>query len=231
MTHKYYDVRRSIYEEKDLKSYRSFSEMKKLFKPSYLIMMLITILSLIASIVLFFINVNFVLIPMLLIVGCAIVTDLFREDSLYYSEARKEEIENNNMQYNKYIEKLSGILRQHRIDNTEKLSRLKNECIARIEGPKTKYSNINSKIYDLLIGVPLGALIASAMYADKDSAIVRIVALIFFGIFILGIVHVVKFISFYIDCIYKDKYLLKVIRELEYYGEEIFKEAKSNQDD
>lgn len=75
---------------------------------------------------------------------------------------------------------------------------------------------VGHKTYDLLIGVPLGALISSLIYADKDTAFVMIVAIVVIGIAIIGGIKIFGLIRFYTDGYFKDRYLLDALDELEY---------------
>lgn len=118
--------------------------------------------------------------------------------------------------YEQYITDVRNILLKHGIDTPEKVMKLKTECETTLKVREDKYIKINSKIIDMFIGVPLGALIASIIYADSDTVPTAIGALILIGLTILGVAKLIKTISYYSEGYFKDKYLLDTINELDY---------------
>lgn len=71
----------------------------------------------------------------------------------------------------------------------------------------------------MLIRVPLGALIASTIYADTKTQNEGIAFILFIGSIFLIIVQISKVLQYYTDANFKDKYLLDVLNELSYYSD------------
>lgn len=83
---------------------------------------------------------------------------------------------------------------------------------------KEKCKSISSKIYDVAIGVPLGALVSAIIFksSGEDTLITNIIAVILLGFMIIGIVKAVNQLRYYSEGYFKDQYLLDVLNELEY---------------
>lgn len=220
MTYKYYDVRREIYEscsDKKLKGFRSWSEIKELFNTFHWAMLIVTILLLVSAIVIYLLPVNYFwcLIPMILYIPCEIMMEL-KFDSLLNKQARNNEIEKQNNAYKEYIALIQSVLRNNGIDTVLKHNLLKNECESVLKKYEAKYAFVNNRAFDYLIGVPIGALISSLIHQESDTLLNVIIAVIFVGILLIGIVKIVKRIAFYKDGYFKDKQLLDALQEVEY---------------
>ncbi len=220
MTYKYYDVRQDIYEtcsDKKLKGFRTWSEIKKLFKTFHWIMFTILILSLISVIVIWLCPIsnlwNFI--PMSIIFLCTIIVE-YKFNPLLDEDARKSEMEKQNIVYNEYIDQIKDVLNKHGIDNDTKRQLLKKECISSLEKHESKYAVANVKVFDSLIGVPIGALISSLIYKNRDALISKIIAIIIIGLICIGFVNLFKKVSFYSDGYLKDKQMLNTLQEVEY---------------
>ena len=220
MTYKYYDVRQDIYEtcsDKKLKGFRTWSEIKKLFKTFHWIMFTILILSLISVIVIWLCPIsnlwNFI--PMSIIFLCTIIVE-YKFNPLLDKDARKNELEKQNIVYKEYIGQIKDVLEKHGIDNDTKRQLLKKECISSLEKHESKYAVANVKVFDGLIGVPIGALISSLIYKNSDALISKIIAIVFIGLICIGFVYFLKRVSFYSDGYLKDKQMLNALQEVEY---------------
>ena len=221
MTQKYIYVRREIYEKNPaskLSHTRNFADMVRLFKYLYWVMLILIAGSIIATIVFLILNPSnpYLLVPMGLIIIIAIVSQLPREKHLYHESARKKELEYLQEGYQQYISEILQILKKYDIDSVEKVSQLKHECEDALKSQKEKYSTIGNKIFDMLIGVPLGALIASMIYSGLNVVLTSVFSVIFIGIAIAGLNKVVQAVFFYTEGYFKDKYLLDVLNELNY---------------
>ena len=221
MTYKYREVRREVYNRcsgKAPKKYRSFSRMKKLFKKSYWILLLVTVGS---AIPFFYLMVfapegPYFLIPALIPCITQIVLEISR-DKLYNAEERELELAEIRSSYETYIQELKEVLNSCGIDSAQKRKTLKAECNACLEMHAKPYSRISSNAYNMLIGVPLGAVISTIIYQNKDgAAMAQIVLLIMVGLIIIGLSKAFKTLLYYCDGHFKDCYLLEVLNELEY---------------
>ena len=75
----------------------------------------------------------------------------------------------------------------------------------------------NIHAYNILIGVPIGAIVSAIMYENNNSAaLTQIVGLIMFGLLIIGFSKAFKTLTYYSDGHFKDRYLLEALNELEY---------------
>ena len=221
MTYKYYDVRREIYDkcsDKTLKRTRSLKDLRRLFKWYAWVIMSLLPISMIAFIILVyaFPEKPYYLIP------CAaafIVTAIweFRSERIYNAGKRYRELEEVQKNYLQYIRNVKGVLNACGIDSREKLAALKNECNARLGSHTKPYKSVSSTTYNMLISVPLGAVVSSIIYRNSgDTAVAQIVGLLMFGLMIIGICKGFKALSFYADGYFKDRYLLEVLNELDY---------------
>ncbi|MFT3983754.1 MAG: hypothetical protein QM697_07590 [Lachnospiraceae bacterium] len=221
MTQKYLYVRREIYEQKlasKLNSTRHLTDMVRLFKCSLWVMLGLMVVSLIWMIVLLISNpaTPFIFFPISLIIVISILIQIPKEKYLYKESVRKEELEGLYDSYQLYISCIWNILKKHDIDSPQKVLQLKLECETALAAQKERYDKIGSKIYDTLIGVPLGALIASIIYTGSDVILTAIVWVVFIGIALAGFNKVIQAVYFYTDGYFKDKYLLDILNELNY---------------
>lgn len=221
MTYKYYDVRREIYDKcsgKALKRTRSFKDLRRLFKWYAWVIMALLPVSMIAFIILthIFPGKPYYLIP------CAtafIVIAIweFLSERIYNAGERYRELEEVKNNYLQYIRNVKGVLNACGIDSRKKLDALKNECNVRLASHTKPYKSVSSTTYNMLISVPLGAVVSSIIYRNSgDTAVAQIVGLLMFGLMIIGICKGFKALSFYADGYFKDRYLLEVLNELDY---------------
>ena len=68
----------------------------------------------------------------------------------------------------------------------------------------------------MMIGVPLGALLAIIIENKDESQINSIIALMIIGALIILTIKALNFIMSISDAVFKDRYLLDAINELEY---------------
>lgn len=224
-TYRYWDVRRDVYEQcsnNPLKKYRTFADMKKLFKTRYWLILIGMITCLIACIVSFFVFPNKFcwVIP----VGCTfiltIISELF-EGNMYNPSERKKELKENSDNLERYIENIKSILKKHNIVTKKQREALKNECEKQLSLHSKNYKSVSNKVFDMLVGVPLGAFISALIYKSEsvDIIIEQLFAIIIMGLIIIGVANIFKKITYYSDGHFKDKYLLDVLNELEYLSE------------
>ena len=103
-----------------------------------------------------------------------------------------------------------------RLCKTFKARYLKSECEQILSKHEQKYLALNNRTYEMLIGIPLGALISSIIYNQNLNSLEGIIVLILLGLFIIIGSQIGRKISFYSDGYFKDQHLLNVLRELEY---------------
>lgn len=221
-TYRYLEIRRDIYEHCSnnmLKKFRTFADMKKLFRTSYWSLLIGMLVCLVAYFALFFIfpNKGYWLIP----VGCTFVLSIISEffgAKMYNPAERKKELSEKSANLEKYIESIKTVLNKHGIVTKEQRAVLKQECEKQLSLHSNNYKSVSNKVFDMLIGVPLGAFISALIYKSEESDIIieQLVVIILFGLMIIGVVSVIKKITYYSDGHFKDQYLLDVLRELEY---------------
>ncbi len=221
MTKKYYYVRREIYEQNPMSKLnfnRSFPDMVRLFKRSLWVIIATILISIITMIILIIKHLTniWILLPITSMIVAAIFGEIQREKNLYCESARKEELEKQNANYQKYVSDIESILEKHGIMGEQMIFQLKKECETALNLHKDKYEKIGNKIYDILIGVPLGALIASVIYAGNNIVSKSVFSIIFVGIITAYLIKVIQFVCFYTDGYFKDKYMLDVLNELNY---------------
>ena len=221
-TYKYLNVRRDIYEkcsDKKLKSFRSFSDIKRLFNCWFWISLLLMILCLVSLVVLTlaFPNKFYYLIPTI-VCGVLIILIEFFGHRMYNSSEREKEKEKQNETLESYVRGAENVLKSHGVNTKEQISALKQECHQRIDLYKEKCKSASSKIYDVAIGVPLGAWVSAIIFksSGEDTLITNIIAVILLGFMIIGIVKAVNQLRYYSEGYFKDQYLSDVLNELEY---------------
>ena len=222
MTYKYYDVRRDIYNEcsdKSLKKFRTFKEMRKLFKLKFWIIFVLMMICLILMGVLSLClpNKSWYFIPMIILIILSIISEI-QGESLYNSAERKEEIDKQGKCYDEYVKNIITVLNSNGLYTKEQWSQLKEECKLKLESHENSYKSIGNQIYNILIGVPLGALISSLIYKNSDAVVKSIIGIIILGIVCILIIKILKKITFYTDGYFKDEYLMSALCELDYYS-------------
>lgn len=204
MTQKYLLVRREIYENNPMKkinSTRSFFDMAQLFTVKLWLMLVLVVGSLIGAVVLFVMNPSspFMIIPLVIIIAIQIIGQVPREKNLYHESARDKELKIIMKNYKTYITDVREALKKYDVDTLERVRCLKEECENQLNLQNDKYTKFGAKAFEMLIGVPLGALIASLIYMERA-------------------------IAYYSEGFFKDKYLLNVLNELNYIDMEYDKE-------
>lgn len=224
-TYRYWDIRRDIYEQcsnKSMKKYRSFADMKRLFKTCYWILLIGMILCLIIYIILFFVFPNKVyrLIP----VGCAFILEIISEffgEKMYNPTERKKELNENSTNLEQYIENINNIMKKHNITTKEQREILKKECERQLSLHIKNYRFVSNRVFDMLVGVPLGAFISALIYKSDSADILveQLITIIIMGLIIVGAINSFKKITYYSNGHFKDQHLLDVLNELEYLSE------------
>ena len=221
MTYKYIFIRRAVYEkvsDKKLKRTRTLKEIKRLFKLPYIILLILLAIAIISTIIMLIMQIPIIytFIPMGFLIVSSIVFEISPERRIYNMEEREKEVDEKIENYKEYLKSVNEIFIENGIDTPEKLSLLKAECISSIETSKSQFSSINAKLFDMMIGVPLGALLAIVIENKDESQINSIIALMIIGALILLTIKALNFIMSISDAVFKDRYLLDAINELEY---------------
>jgi len=221
MTQKYIWVRREVYERNlsgKISANRSVSDMVKLFKRPYWIMFGTLVVALIGVLLTLLIAPRspFIWFLMIVILVVTLPIELPREKYLYNDSVRQEELAVMQKKYQSYIAETWDLLKKYSVNTPEMVSRLKLECETVLKAHTERYHKISNRIFDMLIGVPLGALIASIIYTENNIALDTIAPIIIIGITISGFMKLVQFVRFYAEGYFKDKYLLDALNELSY---------------
>lgn len=222
-TYRYWDVRHDIYNHcanTPLKRNRTFNEMRKLFNWGYwaiLITMVVCMLS-VLILVFFFPSISYYsLIPIGIVLLLSIVSE-FLSDKLYNPTARKKELDNRAICLNQYVNEINEILVSHGITTKEQRNFLRQECEAQLAKHSNTFASVSNRTFEMLIGVPLGALISALIYKSDSANIVisQIVFLLIIGLAVLGVAHTAKKLTFYSEGHFKDRFLLEALNELTY---------------
>ena len=220
MTYKYYEVRRQIYEncsDKELSKNRTLDETKRLFKKDFWALMILFLTSLVLLITMVFLYPTkpYFLLPMIGLLISSFLLE-FKDEKLYNQAERKKELLEFSQQYNDYITNIKKVLSNCGLTKKHHLKSLKTECENSLSVQYKRYRTANNKIYDMLIGIPLGALISSLIYQNNENIISEIIGIIAFGSIIIVLLKVYRIIRYYSDGYFKDQYLLNILNELEY---------------
>lgn len=159
----------------------------------------------------------FYLIPVLIAFLIQIILE-FRCDKIYNAEERNRELTEIKGAYEQYIQEIKEVLNSCGIDSPKKRKTLQAECKVRLEKQAKPYNVVSSTAYSMFIGVPLGAIVSAIMYANGESIVVApILCVIIFGLIVIGVSRAFKTLTYYSDGHFKDRYLLEVLNELEYF--------------
>lgn len=154
---------------------------------------------------------------MIILIILSIISEI-QGESLYNSAERKEEIDKQGKCYDEYVKNIITALNSNGLYTKEQWSQLKEECKLKLESHESSYKSIGNQIYNILIGVPLGALISSLIYKNSDAVVKSIIGIIILGIVCILIIKILKKITFYTDGYFKDEYLMSALCELDYYS-------------
>lgn len=220
MTYKYLEVRREIYEkcsDKTLKKFRTFKEIRKLFKRDYWVLVGLMALCFIIGFILV------ALYPQKLwyaipsgVCYIIFVVSEYNSEKFYNPLERTKELSESKSTYDEYTKNIIKVLNECGIDNENKRKMLKEECKNKLALHSKTHNIVNSKVYDMLIGVPLGALISSLIYKSEEEILTPILGLIIIGVMIIIFSKVVRQLRYYSDGYFKDQYLFNVLNEVEY---------------
>ena len=224
-TYRYWDVRRDVYEQcsnNPLKKYRTFADMKRLFKTSYWLILIGIIVCLIAYVTLFLIFPGrlYWLIPVACTFILVVISEIF-SGKMYNPSERKKELDKKSANLDKYIENIKTILAAHGIVTKEQREVLKSECENQLSLHSKNYKSVSNKVFDMLVGVPLGAFVSALIYKSESADIVieQLFVIIILGLMTIGAANVFKKITYYSDGHFKDRYLLDILNELDYLSE------------
>lgn len=224
-TYRYFEIRRDIYEQcsnKTIKKYRTFADMRKLFKLNYWLMligMLICLISFI-TILLFLPDTFYWLIPVGAISLLSIIGEVF-DNRMYNPAERHKEIKEHRANLVMYIENIQTTLIRHGIQTKDQRDTLRKECEQQLSTHNANYNAINNKVFDMLIGVPLGAFISALIYKSESANLIisQLFTIVILGLMIIGVSNILNRITYYSDGRFKDQYLLDVLNELDYLAE------------
>ena len=221
-TNRYWAVRRDIYthcSNIQLRKNRSFHEMKQVFKWSYWGMLIGMIICLSALLSPLFASSKYSWVSIIGIIGILVlsVVSEILGDKIYHPAARQKEIDEQESCLDSYLKTAQQVLVSHGIKNQNMRECLRQECQQRL-AQYNKATTFNSRISDILIGIFLGFTVSAIVTKSEnsDTALTTIVALLVVGLAIVGIVRIIKRISFYSEGGFKDQLLLDVLNELNY---------------
>ena len=224
-TYRYWDIRRDVYEQcanLTPKKYRTFANMRKLFKFSYWFLFIELLICLIAyiTLILFYPGTFYWLILVGGTLTLSIIGELFG-NRMYNPLERKREIEEHSANLEMYVENIQATLCGHGIITKDQRDVLRKECEQQLSIHSTSYKSVSSKVFDMLVGVPLGAFISALIYKSESTDIVisQLFVIVVFGLMIIGVSNILKKITYYSDGHFKDQYLLDVLNELDYLSE------------
>lgn len=221
-TYRYWDIRKDVYEQcsnNQLKKYRTFADMKRLFKASYWLILIGFIVCLITCATLFlaFPGQLYWLIPVACTFILAVLCEIF-DEKMYNPSERKKELDEKSANLDRYIENIKTVLAAHGIITNDQRKILKSECEKQLSLHSNNYKSVSHKVFDMLVCVPLGAFVSALIYKSESADIVieQLFVIIILGLMTIGTANVFKKITYYSDGHFKDQYLLDVLNELEY---------------
>ena len=224
-TYRYQIIRRDIYEECSKQTpdrFRTFADMRKLFKARYWALITGIVICLIAGITFLacFPSSIYSYIPFVIVLPLSIIHEFWGYRMCHPSELQKEH-DAVNASLESYIELIQNILTKHGVTTTTQRDTLKKECEQELSLHDKHFQSANSKIYNMLINVPVTAFVSALMYKDEWANIVisSITISVVVGLIIIGAANTIKHVTFYSEGFFKDQYLLKALKELDYLPE------------
>jgi len=189
-------------------------------------MMVLFLLLLISIPVIFFTNICNVLIviPIGVIFALVVINSVLKERYLYKSDERARELIENEETYKEYISQIICLMITNGIDSQEKFDELKRECCHILDIHEKNHSRFNDRIFDVLLAVPLGAVIASVILSDSDISLESGLLIIVIWVSVFFLSKLYKWFQYYSYEHFKDKYLLNTLNELSYIPS-VFSEA------
>lgn len=138
----------------------------------------------------------------------------YKCEKSYNQKARKNELDTIDEKYKQYLNNTYIIFKNNGINTRKELAALKNECNFIFDKRENKFKILSNKIFELLIGVPIGALISSLV--DKNDALLhtKTILILMLGISIYVIITTAKYISYYTEGYRKDRRLLDAVMEI-----------------
>lgn len=223
MTYKYRYIRRELYEAnpaKRLKSFRSPSEISRLIRWPLWVMGIGGICLTVYLLWLLFTMPQSPLVPVLsvIVLFLSLAASFSREKLFYHLPAREKELAEQQRDYIEYLAGIRAVLIKHGIDGSEKLRKLKAECETLLKAREEKYARFHRVIIDMLISVPVAALITGLIYQDSGVVPVATASVLLLGLLVFGLAKLFSKIDYYSDGYFKDQNLLDAISEVEYAG-------------
>lgn len=224
-TFRYLDVRRDIYDQcskKVPRKYRTFADMRRVFTIKCWLLFIGMIVNFIVYIIfaVFRTNSFYWLCSFAITLVLNFLAELW-SDSMYNPLERSREIEEHRENLERYIEVIQTILSSNGIETKAQRDVLRRECEQQLSIRKNGYIFVSNKAFEMLIGVPLGALISALIYKSEGADIVlaQVATIVILGFMLIGILNIFRIITYYSEGRFKDQYLLNVLNEIEYVSE------------
>lgn len=220
MTYKYEEVKREIWESKPdkiLYQRRTAKEIRTTISFRFWLLFGIAVTALIVSVILFICGLsNWCIVPLIIDFIALAISDWLGEKN-YNALPRKAELNKQKERYEEYLINVKEILQGCNIENKDQIECLKAEAKEIIDKFEKRYNTVQAKIKDILIIIPLTALVELCWKskADEDPMnisyfiILAIIFFLFFSIIRNAYVH-------HFSSIRKDYQVLQVLQELDY---------------
>lgn len=220
MTYKYWEIRREIYNEeteKKMHRSRSIKECRKLYKPGFWFLFFVQLVCMLLILIAATCNWHPLYILGFLVMSVVLMAVGERiGEKRYNSSARAKELRENQVTYDAYIQEIKEILQRCNIDTEKKRDLLKAECRERLGKQNKPWSIMNTRIYDVFIGIPIGSLITVFMTQENTQITIPGITIIFVGIVMIVFSTLINKVLYYAQGNFKDQYLLDVLNEIEY---------------
>lgn len=220
MTYKYWEIRREVYNEnpeKKMHGFRSIKDCRKLYKTRFWFLFLGQLVCMLLILIAAACNWNPLYILGFLVVSVVLMTvDEIIGEKRYNTSARAEELRENRVVYDAYIQEIKDILQRCNIDTEKKRDLLKAECRERVDKQNKPWSMMNTRIYDVFIGIPIGSLITVFMTQENTQITIPGITIVFVGIVMIVFSKLINKVLYYAQGNFKDQYLLDVLNEIEY---------------
>lgn len=103
-------------------------------------------------------------------------------------------MDESNAELEDYIQHIKKVLIANEISTKEQRDVLKSECEKALSVYRENHKSVNAKVFDMLIGVPLGAFISALIYKSEsnDILLTQLISVIILGIAIIGAINIFK---------------------------------------
>lgn len=220
-TAKYDFVRLDMYDSDPFQQLKEYDKIWRVFKPFRKITLFLFLFAFFAAFVALFLSVidgcrRWAVLLDILAAIATIIIGTARNEFLYDATKREAVIKKKRYDYEECLIEIDKILKANNINSWGKLELLKKECEDRINRANDFFTKIQAAIYKGFISVPFGLYIGYKISEENKVSTETIMSVILIGAFFILLTVLSKEFFLVSEGYFRDRYLLKTIKEFEY---------------